>query len=147
MTALQRLALQVLGTEAALALWIAGEPGHGEAAVDGRQGEVRLVCDAVERAEGADSPVALACADALDLAWQAGDRETSREALAGAYSALATEIALRDPETEPEPVFGPGASAPAADAPAGQADDPTEGDDPAADDTAGDGDAAAGDAP
>ncbi len=132
-TGLQGLALQVLATQAAVALWMTGEPGFVASTIDGRQGELRLACEAgLLPPHDVDSSLGQACAAAVDLAWQSGDGATTLASLGTAYSAIASEIALRDPETDLEPamdasegVADPAAGDPAAagDGAAGAADD------------------------
>ena len=131
-TGLQGLALQVLATQAAVALWMTGEPGFVASTIDGRQGELRLACEAgLLPPHDVDSPLGQACAAAADLAWQSGDGDTTLASLGTAYGAIASEIALRDPETDLEPAMDPsdGAADPATgdpaagDGAAGAADD------------------------
>ncbi len=103
-TGLQSFALQVLATQAAVALWMTGEPGFVASTIDGRQGELRLACEAgLLPPHDVDSSLGQACIAALDLAWQSGDGDTTLASLETAYSAIASEIALRDPETDLEP--------------------------------------------
>ncbi len=114
-TLIQRFALQVLGTRAEVALWVRGVPGHGNAGIQGRQGELRLICaiDVVAREGGPGSVFAQACAKALDQAYTLGDGATTFLTLGDAYKLVATEIAKRDPTIDPEPAtFGAAAKKP-----------------------------------
>ena len=106
-TRVQQFAMQILDTQAHLALWIRGAPGFSLANVQARQGEVRLQCavEVVAREGGDDSPYAAACALALDTAYLAGDGLATFEALAAAYALVAGEIAARDPDISAEPGF------------------------------------------
>lgn len=106
-TRVQQFAVQILDTQAHLALWIRGAPGFSLASVQARQGEVRLQCavDVVAREGGEGSPYAEACALALDTAYLSGGGLTTFEALAAAYALVAGEIAARDPAVDAEPAF------------------------------------------
>lgn len=106
-TRVQQFAVQILDTQAHLALWIRGAPGFSLASVQARQGEVRLQCavDVVAREGGEGSPYAEACALALDTAYLSGDGLATFEALAAAYALVAGEIAARDPDVAAEPAF------------------------------------------
>ncbi len=106
-TRLQQLAVQVLETQAAVALWIKGAPGGSLGAIQGRQGEIRLLCgvDTAAR-QGADSPFLQACAKALDASYAtANDSKTTFTALGEAYTLVAAEIAKRDPKVAQEPGY------------------------------------------
>ena len=114
-TLIQRFGVQVLGTRAEVALWVRGVPGHGNAGIQGRQGELRLMCvvDVIAREGGPGSVFAQACAKALDQAYTVGDGNTTFVALADAYKLVAAEVARRDPTIDPEPaVFGADAKKP-----------------------------------
>lgn len=106
-TLVQKFVLDVMGTRAALALWIRGAPGAGLHAVEGRQGEVRLMCaiDVIAREGGTGSPYAEACAKALNTAYLAGDTKATFDSLGEAYTLVAAEIARRDPTVDPEPGY------------------------------------------
>lgn len=106
-TRVQQFAVQILDTQAHLALWIRGAPGFSLASVQARQGEVRLQCavEVVAREGGDGSPYAEACALAFDTAYLSGDGLATFEALAAAYALVAGEIAARDPDVDAEPAF------------------------------------------
>ncbi len=105
-TRLQALAIDILRAQAATALWISGAPGGSPGAIQGAQGEIRVFCatDVTSR-EGAESPLVHACAKALDTAYVAGDARATFTALGEAYTAVATEIATRDPKVAQEPAY------------------------------------------
>jgi hypothetical protein len=104
-TRVQQFALQLLDTQAHLALWIRGAPGFAIANVQARQGEVRLQCavEVVAREGGEASPYAAACALAMDIAYLSGDGKATFEALGEAYALVAAEIARRAPGIDPQP--------------------------------------------
>ncbi len=106
-TRVQQFALQLLDTQAHIALWIRGAPGFAIANVQARQGEVRLQCavEVVAREGGEASPYAAACALAMDIAYLSGDGMATFEALGEAFALVADEIARRSPEIDPEPAF------------------------------------------
>jgi len=106
-TRLQQLAVQVLETQAAVALWIKGAPGGTLGAIQGHQGEIRILCSVDTAArQGADSPFAQACAKALDTSYAtANDGKTTFTALGDAYKLVAAEIAKRDPKVAQEPGY------------------------------------------
>lgn len=106
-TQLQQFALHVLAARAAVALWVKGAPGGSAGAIEGRQGEVRLLCgvDVVSRQGGPTSVFAQACTKALDTSYRTGDATATFAALGEAYSLVATEIAKRDPTVDPEPGY------------------------------------------
>jgi hypothetical protein len=105
-TLIQRFALQLLGVRAEVALWVRGVPGHGTAGIEGRQGELRLMCavDVVGREGGTASPFAEACTKSLDQSYRAGGAASTFIALGQAYAVVAAEIARRDPTVDAEPV-------------------------------------------
>ena len=108
-TLIQQFALQLLGTQAEVALWVRGVPGHGTAGIAGRQGELRLMCavDVVGREGGTVSPFAEACTKALDQSYRTGGGATTFTVLGEAYTLIASEIAKRDPTIDAEAVtFG-----------------------------------------
>lgn len=98
-TLIQRFALQLLGTQAHVELWMRGAPGFGISSIEGRQGEIRVMCsvEVIARAGGEDSPYAEACELALDLSYEDGDGPATREAIRQAYDIVADEIAAIDP--------------------------------------------------
>ena len=103
-TLIQRFALQLLGTRAEVALWIRGVPGHGNAGIEGRQGELRLMCavDVIAREGGDSSPFTQACAKALDQSYRTGGGAATFKALGDAYALVSAEIAKRDPTVDAE---------------------------------------------
>lgn len=106
-TSLQRFAADVLSAQARTALYLKGAPGASVAAIQAKQSEIRLACGyepaARQGAEG--SPIAAACAGALDAAYLSGDPGATFTALGAAYELLANEIARLDPEVDAEPGF------------------------------------------
>jgi hypothetical protein len=105
-TQMQQFAIQVLWTQASIALWMKGELNGSVSAIQARQGEIRVSCaTGVVARQGADSPWAEVCAKALDAAYLSGDGPASFAALAEAYLAAATEIARLDPEIDGEPGY------------------------------------------
>lgn len=106
-TALQRFAVHILAMRAQAALFLRGVPGSSLAAIQARQGEIRLDCavDLVARLGGPTSASGQACAKALQTAYLAGDPPATFTALGEAYSAVASEIAKRDPKTAQEPSY------------------------------------------
>lgn len=109
-TQFQRFSVEVLAMRASVALWLKGAPGGAIGAVQGRQGELRLLCGSslIARQGAAASPWPGACAKALDLAYLTNDGAATFAALGEAYSIAATEIARLDPTIDPEPgYFGP----------------------------------------
>lgn len=111
-TALQPFVLQLLDTRAHLALWMGAAPGAAVAAVQARQGELRLECAAgVVARQGPETPWPGVCAKALDTAYLAGDAPTTDAALEEAYALAAAELARLDPDIEQEPALPAGGAA------------------------------------
>ncbi|MBA4180773.1 MAG: hypothetical protein C0506_09315 [Anaerolinea sp.] len=105
-TEFQQFSAQVLATRAALALWVKGAPGGTIGAIQGRQGEIRVLCaTSVLARQGPASAWPAACAKALDVAYLSGDGATTFAALAEAYTIAAAEIAKLDPTVDPEPGY------------------------------------------
>ena len=105
-TEFQQFAAQVLATRAAVALWVKGAPGGALGGIQGRQGEIRLLCATTVLArQGPTSPWTSACAKALDTSYLAGDGAATFAALGEAYTAAAAEIAKLDPTVDPEPGY------------------------------------------
>lgn len=106
-TALQRFAVHVLAMRAQTALFLRGVPGASLAAIQARQGELRLDCavDLVGRLGGPAAAFGQACAKALQTAYLAADAPATFTTLGEAYATVATEIAKRDPKTAPEPSY------------------------------------------
>ena len=106
-TAFQRFVVEALATRASVALWLKGAPGGTLAAIQGRQGEIRVLCASslVARQSATASPWPAACAKALDLAYLANDGATTFAALGEAYTAAATEIARLDPTIDQQPGY------------------------------------------
>lgn len=106
-TRLQQLAVRLFEGQAAVALWLKGAPGASVGAIQGIQGEIRLICsiDTASR-QGADSPITQACAKGMDAAYlTANDGKTTFTAFADAYKLVATEIAKQDPKVAQEPAY------------------------------------------
>ncbi len=114
-TQMQQFALHLLGAQANVALWMKGELNASLGAIQARQAELRVSCaTGVVGRQGAASPWAAICAQALDAGYLAGDGPATFAALGEAYLAAATEIARLDPEIDPEPgYFGAAAATPA----------------------------------
>ena len=106
-TNVQGFATGILAVQAEVALWVKGAPGSSIGAIQGRQGELRLLCsaDSLRRQGTPDGPFAQACTRALETAYVAGDGKTTFTALSAAYTLVAAEIAKRDPKIAPEPAF------------------------------------------
>jgi hypothetical protein len=106
-TNVQGFATAILAVQAEVALWVKGAPGSSIGAIQGRQGELRLLCsaDSLRRQGGLDGPFAQACTKALDAAYLSGDGKATFTALSAAYTLVAAEIAKRDPKIAPEPAF------------------------------------------
>jgi hypothetical protein len=106
-TALQRFAVGILAMQAETALYWRGVPGASVAAIQSRQGELRLACavDVVARQGGAAGVFAAACASVLETAYLAGDAPATYAALTAAYGTVAAEIARLDPKTAAEPSY------------------------------------------
>ena len=131
-TGLQGLALQVLATQAAVALWMTGEPGFvASPSTDARASSAspaRLACSLRTTSIRPSARPALQPSISLGRAVVATQPWPH---LGRAYGAIASEIALRDPETDLEPAMDPsdGAADPATgdpaagDGAAGAADD------------------------
>jgi len=115
-TQFQRFAVQVLGAQASLALWIKGDAGSSLAAVQARQAELRVTCatSVVGRQGPATTPWAEACTKALDASYLSGDPPATFTALAAAYELAANEIAKLDPAIATEPAFAGAAATPTA---------------------------------
>jgi hypothetical protein len=106
-TALQPFATAILGARAEVALWIKGAPGASIGAIQGRQGELRILCqpETLGRLGGAAGPFGQACVKALDLAYLSGNGAATFTAMGEAYTLVATELAARDPKTAAAPTF------------------------------------------
>ncbi|MCC6387868.1 MAG: hypothetical protein IT302_10850 [Dehalococcoidia bacterium] len=106
-TAMQQFAVKVLEAQASLALYIKGAPGAGQSAVQGLQGEIRVICTTgiLGRQGGATSPWGLACAAALDTAYLAGDAPATFAKLGEAYTAAATLLAAADATIDDAPGY------------------------------------------
>jgi len=110
-TQMQRFALELLGLRAAVGLWMRGD--RPIAAIQARQGQVRITCSAhvIARQGPGENPWTQACALALDGSYLAGDGPATLDAVIAAYVAAAGEIARLDPEVDAEPGYF-GAAAP-----------------------------------
>lgn len=106
-TEFQRFAVKVMDARASVALWLKGAPGGAIGAIQGRQGELRVLCTAsvVARQGPASGPWAQACAKALETAYLANDGAATFAALGEAYKIAATEIARLDPTIDQEPGY------------------------------------------
>lgn len=106
-TALQPFATAILAERAEVALWIKGAPSGSLGAIQGRQGELRLLCspETLGRLGGDSSPFGQACAKGLDVAYLRGDGAATFAAMGDAYTLVAVELAKRDPKTAAAPVF------------------------------------------
>ena len=106
-TALQRFAVQLLAMRAETAFYLRGVPGASIAAMQARQGELRLTCatDVVSRQGGPESVFGQACLKALDRGYLAADTAATFAALGEAYATLAAEIAKRDTKTADQPSY------------------------------------------
>jgi len=106
-TGLQRFAVELLAMRAEVAFYIKGAPGSSLAAIQARQGQLRLECTTglVSRQGGAGSPFGQACALALATAYLGGDAPATFTALGDAYTAVAAELAKRDPKIAQEPSY------------------------------------------
>lgn len=107
-TQMQQFALELLGARASVGLWMRGD--RGIAAIQGRQGQLRITCSTlvIARQGPAENPWTQACALALDLSYLEGDGPATLDALIAAYALVAAEIARLDPEIDQEPgYFGP----------------------------------------
>ncbi|MEO8541531.1 MAG: hypothetical protein ABI577_17445 [bacterium] len=113
-TQFQQFAVQLLGTQANLALWMKGELSGSTSAIHARQAELRVFCttSVVARQGLPETPWSQACSKAMDASYLSGDGPASFTALGDAYALVATEIAKLDPEIDPEPgYFGSPAAA------------------------------------
>lgn len=106
-TALQQFSVRVLEARASLALYIKGAPGAGQSAVQGFQGEIRVLCKSgiVSRQGNAESPWGLACAAALDTSYLTGDAPATFTRLGTAYAAAAALLATLDPTIDEAPGY------------------------------------------
>lgn len=106
-TAIQRTALAMLGMRAHVALYVRGAPGAGLAAIEARQGELRVACaiDVIARQGDAGTPFRDACTKALATAYREGDAPATFDALGEAFAAVAAEIARIDPKTAADPAY------------------------------------------
>ena len=106
-TAMQQFAARVLEAQASLALYIKAAPGAGQSAVQGVQGELRVICTTgiLGRQGGADSPWGLACAAALDTAYLAGDAPATFAKLGEAYASGAALLAAADATIDDAPGY------------------------------------------
>lgn len=104
-TQMQRFALELLGLRAAVGLWMRGD--RPIAAIQARQGQVRLTCSThvIARQGPGVNPWTQACALALDAAYLAGNGPATLDAVIAAYVAVAGEIARLDPEVDAEPGY------------------------------------------
>ncbi len=102
-TQLQRLVVLVLNAQAGLALSVKGVPEFGLGTLQGRQGEIRVICIIETARLGVDSAVAQACGKALDLSYLAGKPADTFTSLGEAYTLLATAVATQSPKTAAEP--------------------------------------------
>jgi hypothetical protein len=105
-TQFQQFAAKVLETQAAVALWMKGAPGGTLSAIQGRQGEVRVLCNSslVSR-QPATSPFVEACAKALDASYLSNGGDVTFGAIGEAYLLVADEIARLDPTVDAEPGY------------------------------------------
>ncbi len=103
-TELQQFAIDVLATQAEVALWLQGIPGHDAGVVAARLAEVRHACEngLPARLAGAESPYPAACAASLTTAGLAASAEELEVALGDAYALVAADLAVRDPEIDAE---------------------------------------------
>ena len=110
-TQLQHFAAGLLALRAEVALWYRGAPGASLGAIEARQGELRLQCEiGVGARQGAGSVYEQACAAALV---PATDPPALFAAIGTAYTAVAGDIATRDPDIDSEPgYFQPAAATP-----------------------------------
>ena len=105
-TQVQQFALQILGAQASVALWMKGELNGSTSAIAARQAELRVACaTGVVARQGAGSPWPAICAGVQDASYLSGDGPATFAALGAAYLAAATEIARLDPEIDPEPGY------------------------------------------
>jgi hypothetical protein len=114
-TQFQQFAAELLGAQAAVALWIKGELNGSTAAVISRQAQLRVTCTTgvIARQGAPETAWSQACAKAMDAAYLGGDGPTTFTALGEAYTLAAAEIAKMDAEIDQEPgFFGPAAAAP-----------------------------------
>jgi hypothetical protein len=102
-TQFQQFAAKLLATQAAVALWLKGAPGGTLSAIQGRQGELRVLCNSslVSR-QPATSPFVAACTKALDASYLANGGAATFTALGDAYGLAADEIAKLDPTVDAE---------------------------------------------
>ncbi len=113
-TQFQQFAVHLLATQASLALWVKGETDGTLAAVQARQGELRVLCttSVVARQGPPDTAWSKACAKGLDASYLKGDGPTTFTALGDAYALVAAEIVKLDPKVAQEPgYFGAAAAA------------------------------------
>jgi len=106
-TQMQQFALQLLGTEASVALWIKGEPNGSTGAIQARQAELRILCTtSVIARQGPEATTwAEACTKAMDASYLTGDGPATFAAIGDAYSLVADELARLDPEIDQEPGY------------------------------------------
>ena len=106
-TALQAFPLAILAIRAEVALWVKGAPGSSIGAIQARQSELRLLCttDTHLRLGGPTGPFGDACTKALDTSYLTGDAAATFTATGDAYTAVAAEIAKRDPKTAAAPTY------------------------------------------
>lgn len=104
-TQMQRFALELLGARATVGLWMRGD--RSIAAIQGRQGQLRVSCTAqvIARQGPPDNPWTQACELALDASYLQGDGPATLDALIEAYALVAAEIARLDPEIDAEPGY------------------------------------------
>lgn len=105
-TQFQQFAAKVLATQAAVALWLKGAPGGTLSAIQGRQGEVRVLCGTgLVARQPATSPFVEACAKALDASYLANAGDATFAAIGDAYALIAGELAKLDPTVDAEPGY------------------------------------------
>ncbi|MFN0145135.1 MAG: hypothetical protein ACKVT1_01380 [Dehalococcoidia bacterium] len=106
-TALQRFGVQLLAMQAEVAFYLRGVPGSSLAAIQARQGELRLTCatDIIARLGPPEAALGGACTGALATAYLEADAPATFAALAEAYASLAAEVARRDPKTADQPSY------------------------------------------
>ena len=106
-TAMQQFAVKVFEAQASLALYIKGAPGAGQSAVQGLQGEIRVICTTgiLGRQGGPTSPWGVACAAALDTGYLGGDAPATFKKLGEAYTAAATLLAAADATIDDAPGY------------------------------------------
>jgi hypothetical protein len=106
-TQFQQFAVHLLAAQASLALWMKGDVSASLSAIQGRQSELRVLCETsiVARQGAADTPWSQACTKAVDASYLSGDGPATFTALGDAYGLVAEEIAKLDATIDAQPGY------------------------------------------